>query len=126
MPGLYTSPTVILVVEDDPPSGRALTLALKTAGHEVMNADNGTEALELLAIHDFELVITDLVMPNLTGLNVLNTVRLRWPHMPLILISGYLRQDTGKATMEGIAAFLQKPIDPTTLIMTVERLLKSK
>jgi DNA-binding NtrC family response regulator len=127
VPGFYTGQIMILLVEDDPPSSRALTLALKTAGHEVMNADNGTEALELLAIHDFELVITDLVMPNLNGLNLLNTVRLRWPHMPLILMSGYLRQDTGKATMEGIAAFLQKPIDPTTLIMTVERLLaKSK
>jgi DNA-binding response OmpR family regulator len=50
---------MILVVEDDAPSGRSIALALKTAGHEVMNAGDGTEALELLSMHDFELVITD-------------------------------------------------------------------
>jgi CheY-like chemotaxis protein len=56
---------MILVVEDDIPNSRAVTLALKTAGHEVMNASDGSEALELLAIHHFDLVITDLVLPNL-------------------------------------------------------------
>ena len=56
---------MILLVEDEPPSGRAMALALKTAGHDVMIANSGAEALELLALHGFELVITDLVMPNL-------------------------------------------------------------
>src|SRR5437867_12030956 len=86
---------MILVVEDDAPSGRAIALALKTAGHEVMNAGDGTEALELLSMHDFELVITDLLMPNLSGQNLINTIRLKWPHMPVILTSGYLSKDLG-------------------------------
>jgi CheY-like chemotaxis protein len=47
---------MILLVEDDIPSRRAVTLALKTAGHEVMTAGDGTEALELLAKHHFEVV----------------------------------------------------------------------
>ena len=81
---------MILLVEDDPPSSRAMSLALKTAGHEVMNADNGTAALELLALHQFDLVITDLVMPNLNGVNLINTIRLKWPDMPVVLTSGYL------------------------------------
>jgi CheY-like chemotaxis protein len=46
---------MILLVEDDPTSSRILSAALKTAGHEVMNADDGTEALELLAKHHFRL-----------------------------------------------------------------------
>ena len=54
---------MILLVEDDGPSSRAVTLALKTAGHEVMNASDGVEAIELLSKHHFELVITDLLMP---------------------------------------------------------------
>jgi len=114
---------MILVVEDDAPSGRAIALALKTAGHEVMNAGDGTEALELLSMHDFELVITDLLMPNLSGQNLINTIRLKWPHMPIILTSGYLSKDLGKAIIDGTAAFLQKPFTPTALLMTVERLL---
>jgi DNA-binding NtrC family response regulator len=119
----YTGQIMILVVEDDGPSGRAIALALKTAGHEVMSAGDGTEALELLSMHDFELVITDLLMPNLSGQNLINTIRLKWPHMPIILTSGYLSQDLGKAIIDGTAAFLQKPFTPTALLMTVERLL---
>lgn len=114
---------MILVVEDDGPSRRAVTLTLKTAGHEVMNAGDGTEAIKLLSIHHFDLVITDLLMPNLNGQNLINTIRLKWPHMPIILTSGYLSQDLGKAIIDGMSAFLQKPFTPTALIMTVERLL---
>jgi YesN/AraC family two-component response regulator len=88
-----------------------------------MTAGDGTEALELLPKHHFELVITDLLMPNLNGLNLVNTIRLKWPDLPLILMSGYLSHDLGKGIMDGIAAFLQKPLSPTALIMTVERVL---
>jgi DNA-binding NtrC family response regulator len=104
---------MILLVEDDGPSSRGVTLALKTAGHEVMNAGDGTEALELLSIHHFGLVITDLLMPNLNGQNLIKTIRLKWPHMPIILTSGYLSQDLGKAIIDRTAAFLQKPFTPT-------------
>jgi two-component system, OmpR family, response regulator len=106
---------MILLVEDDPTSSRILSAALKTAGHEVMNADDGTEALELLAKHHFQFVITDLVMPNLNGLNLIKKIRLKWQHMPLILMSGYLAKDTGKAIIDQTAAYLQKPVNPTTL-----------
>jgi YesN/AraC family two-component response regulator len=58
-----------------------------------LNAGNGAEALELLAMQNFELVITDLVMPNLNGLNLIKTIRLKWPYMPLILMSGYLSKE---------------------------------
>lgn len=118
---------MILLVEDDPPSSHAMSLALKTAGHEVTNAGDGTEALEILTTGNFELVITDLVMPNLNGLNLINTIRLKWPHMPLILMSGYLSKDAGKVILAGNAVFLQKPVNPTALVMAVERVLsKSK
>jgi DNA-binding NtrC family response regulator len=118
---------MILLVEDDAPNSRAVTLALKTAGYEVMSAGDGTEAMELLYKHDFELVITDLVMPQLNGLNLINAIRLKQPCMPVILMSGYLAKDAGKAIIDQAAAYLQKPVNPTALIMTVERMLsKSK
>ena len=110
---------MILLVEDDPPSGRAMALALRTAGREVVNANSGTEALEMIALHDFELVITDLVMPNLNGLNLINAIRLKRPNMPIILVSGYLAKEAGKAIIDETAAFLQKPVSPTALVMAV-------
>jgi DNA-binding NtrC family response regulator len=114
---------MILVVEDDGPSGRATALALKTAGHEVMNAGDGTEALELLAKHEFELVITDVVMPNLSGFDLINTIRLKSPQMPVILMSGHLWQKTGKTILDDRTVIFQKPISPTELLTAVERLL---
>jgi two-component system response regulator FlrC len=114
---------MILVVEDDAPSSRAIALALKTAGHEVMNAGDGTEALELLAKHDVELVITDVVMPNQNGMDLKITIRSKWPQMPVILMSGHLWQKTGKTTLDGRTVICQKPFTPTALLMTVERLL---
>ena len=118
---------MILLVDDDPPSGRAMALALKTAGHDVMNANSGAEALELLAVIDFELVITDLVMPDLNGFNLINSIRFKQPKMPVILVSGYLAKDAGKAIVDEAAAFLQKPVSPTALVMAVARVLsKSK
>ena len=88
-----------------------------------MNAADGTEALELLAKHEFELVITDLVMPNLRGFDLIDTIRLKSPQMPVILMSGHLWQKTGKTVVDDRTVFFQKPINPTELLITVTRLL---
>jgi DNA-binding NtrC family response regulator len=118
---------MILLVEDDPTSSCGLSMALKTAGHKVMNAADGAEALEMIGLHSFELVITDLVMPKLDGLKLINAIRLKSPNMPLILMSGYLSKEAGQAIIDQTTAFLQKPVNPTALIMTVEGMLsKSK
>jgi len=79
---------MILLVEDDGPSLRAMTLALRTANYDVATASNGTEALALLAESRFEAIITDLVMPNMNGLDLINLIRRQWPDMGVILMSG--------------------------------------
>jgi len=79
---------MILLVEDDGPSLRAMTLALRTAKYDVATASNGTEALALLAESRFEAIITDLVMPNMNGLDLINLIRRQWPDMGVILMSG--------------------------------------
>jgi two-component system, response regulator YesN len=88
-----------------------------------MEAANGTEALALLNKWRVELIITDLVVPNLNGLNLISLIRARWPKMPIVLISGYLSQDAGNIILDGLADFLQKPIRPSALVATVRRLL---
>ena len=58
---------------------------------------------------------------------IINTIRLKRPKMPVILVSGYLAKDAGKAIVDETAAFLQKPVSPTALVMAVARVLsKSK
>ena len=126
-------PKMILFVEDESLSRRAFAQILRAKGYQVAEAQNGVEALEILTTGTevltkkaFDLVITDLVLPGLHGVNLIHQIRARWPKMPIIVISGYLSETTGKVILEGFAEFIQKPIDPAALIATVRRLLPEK
>jgi len=126
-------PKMILFVEDESLSRRAFAQILRSKGYQVAEAQNGVEALEVLNTGTevltkkaFDLVITDLVLPGLHGVNLIHQIRARWPNMPIIVTSGYLSDGPGKVILEGFAEFIQKPIDPAALIAAVGRLLPTK
>jgi CheY-like chemotaxis protein len=126
-------PKMILFVEDESLSRRAFAEILRSEGYQVAEAQNGVEALEVLNTGTevltkkaFDLVITDLVLPGLHGVNLIHQIRARWPNMPIIVTSGYLSDGPGKVILEGFAEFIQKPIDPAALIAAVRRLLPTK
>ena len=126
-------PKMILFVEDESLSRRAFAQILRSEGYQVAEAQNGVEALEVLNTGTevltkkaFDLVITDLVLPGLHGVNLIHQIRARWPNMPIIVTSGYLSDGPGKVILEGFAEFIQKPIDPAALIAAVRRLLPTK
>ena len=126
-------PKMILLVEDDSLSRRAFAQILRAEGYQVAEAENGAEALEILTTgaevltnEAFDLVIADLVLPGLHGVNLVHQIRARWPKMPIIVISGYLSDGPGKVILEGFAEFIQKPIDSAALIAAVRRLLPTK
>lgn len=117
---------MILLIEDDFLSRRAFARILQAEGYQVAEAENGIEALEILAKKTFDLVITDLVLPKLHGFDLVHQIRAKWPKMPIIVISGYLSNGAGKIILEGFAEFIQKPINPAALIAAVRRLLPAK
>jgi two-component system response regulator len=114
---------MILLVEDEPISRCAFGQLLRSAGHDVIEARDGSEALMLLNHWRVNLVITDLSLPNLNGLNLASFIRARWPKMPVVVISGYLSQEAGNIILDGVADFLEKPVRPSALVATVRRLL---
>jgi CheY-like chemotaxis protein len=116
---------VILLVEDEVPARRAFAQILRNRGYVVMEAGDGLEALTLLDKDNFDLVISDILMPHLNGYALLARIRVKWPKMPIVLTSGYLSQDAAQSVLHGSAEFLPKPIDPPTLVETVQRLLGS-
>jgi DNA-binding NtrC family response regulator len=69
------------------------------------------------------LVISDILMPVLNGYALVARLRAKWPHMPVILTTGYLSQQAAKSMMNGSVDFIPKPIDPEVLIQTVQRLV---
>jgi len=115
---------MILLVENDTISRNAFARLLRAQGHQVVEVTDGQEALEFLPKDNFDLVIADLVMPRVNGLELAAQIRRHWPVMPILLMSAYLSQDGAKIISDGFAEFIQKPIDPPVLIATVQRLLQ--
>jgi len=90
-----------------------------------MLAEDGAEAVRLLDTHQFDLVITDLALPGTTGFGVIAHIRMKWPRLPVILITGYLAHDAAKKILDDHVEHIPKPIDREQLINTVERFLNS-
>ena len=79
---------LILVIEDDAPLRAAIRRVLESAGHRVVDAAHGGAALARLEQTDLDLVVTDLLMPEVEGIEVLTAARRRNPDLPVLVISG--------------------------------------
>jgi CheY-like chemotaxis protein len=117
----------ILLIDDDTALRTMLRLTLIHFGHTVTEAGNGREGLARFAEARVDLVITDIVMPDVEGLEVLMALRLKQPPVKIIAISGggrgsstdYLRV----ATQKGAAKVLAKPFSNETLIRTINEVM---
>ena len=92
----------VLVVEDDRLNGNLICKVLRNEGHQVVEACDGAEALELLYAQRFHLVITDFVMPRLNGLKFVEQLHPFQPRLPIIFITGYLSAISGKAILDNV------------------------
>jgi len=121
------SKACILFVEDDA-SGREMgAFNLRAAGHEVDEAESGEQAVERFSAERHELVITDLRMPGLGGMEVLEHVKELAPEVPVVVITAYGSVDTAVAAMQsGADDFIEKPFQRDRLLLTVERALEAR
>ena len=117
--------TRILVIDDDPAVRDVLASMLAKAGHEVVKAGGGREGLELFQTTTFDLVFTDLGMPDMTGLEVAATVKEQSPTTAIVMITGWGRElDEEKLREEGVDLLLCKPFDLVTVQNSVAAALK--
>ena len=100
---------------------------LRMSGHEVVTSTNGHEALEKASVTKFDLIITDIIMPDKDGIEVIVTLRRAMPHLKVIAISGGGRLNAKDylsiAQKLGAAATLAKPFSGSDLVATVDRVL---
>jgi two-component system NtrC family response regulator len=109
-------PRGVLVVDDDPPAARYLEVALTEAGFEVRAVAGGLEALLAIERSPPALVITDLQMPGMSGLELLTLVRQRWPEMAVIVVSAASEVATiVEAIRLGAVNYLVKPVPPARI-----------
>jgi len=118
---------VILIVEDDPTVGESLRLLLKKKGHEILLASNGKEALQLFRHKVVDLVITDVVMPRMDGIELLEAVKGLRPETEVIVISAQGTIEKAVQAMKlGAFDFIEKPINPRVISLLVERALEKQ
>ena len=114
----------ILVVDDDKVSCRLFTEVLEGEGHEVRNAYSGEEALERLRSEPYDLLLVDVRMPGITGLEVTRTVRHEQPQLPIIVMTAFGSIETAvEAIQEGAADYVSKPMNLDELKKIVSRAL---
>ncbi len=112
----------ILVVEDDPRVSRSTMAALRELGHQPIASAGGREALEILEREDVALVITDVMMPEMTGPELAREVAARHPHVRLLFVTGYVGE-AGEAEDLSGHEILRKPFTVNKLANAVHHLL---
>ncbi|MDI6747161.1 MAG: sigma-54 dependent transcriptional regulator [Rhodocyclaceae bacterium] len=112
----------ILVVEDDDSLRDALLITLEAAGYRISGADGGPAALALIERQTFHMVISDLRMAPMNGLQLLAEIRLKRPGLPVLLMTAFGDVDKAVAAMRGGACdFMLKPFEPKALLDQIER-----
>lgn len=116
-------PTV-LVVDDDQDHGRALAKIFERAGYRVGTAGDGQEALRILTERPFDLVITDLRMPRMNGLDLLRNIRAMSPQVPVLIVTAFGEWTTYIEAMEcGCVDYLSKPVRREDILMAARKSL---
>lgn len=111
----------ILLVEDSPTQAMQLKFQLESGGHQVTSCDDGMPALELLAHGTYELVITDLELPVLNGLQLIKKMKADFPQVPAVLITGQGSERlAAEALKVGATAYVPKAMVDDLLLGTVE------
>ena len=110
----------VLVVDDDPVIGKSFDRVLSGKGYAVIEAETGEAAIEKLATEDYDLVVTDIRMPGMSGLEVAERVRTKQPWMPVLIVTGYGSDESeARAKAAGVTEFLRKPLSPEMIESSV-------
>jgi len=113
----------ILLVEDDQAVLSTLSKHLEFLGYNVITASDGMEGLKLIENSNFDLVITDIVMPYVSGLGVVTECKAKKPHIPVIAITGYGKEPEAAALEKKADLVLSKPVKMAVLKEYIEKLM---
>lgn len=114
----------ILVIDDEDIVRTSCNRSLTPEGYEVKMARNGIDGMKMLENEKFDLVLTDLKMPDMDGIEVLRRIKVEWPQVEVIIITGYQTVDTAvKSIKLGAYDYIEKPFTPDALIAAVKKAL---
>jgi DNA-binding NtrC family response regulator len=114
----------ILVIDDESIVRISCQRSLSNEGYEVKSASSGHEGIDLLEKEEFNLVLLDIKMPDMDGIDVLKKITSTWPETKVIMITGYSTVEIAVKTLRlGALNYLEKPFTPDTLVETIKEAL---
>jgi len=117
----------IMIIEDDEEMRSLLKDFFEEEGFETDSVSNGVDALRMLSKDHFDLVITDIRMPGLTGLDILPRIRRLKPETPIIVMTAYGSDDVRRRSLErGATIYLEKPIHLSKLRTVIREMVLRK
>lgn len=119
----------ILLVDDDPVLLQALphTISLRMSGVQVETADSARKAFDLVQQQEYDAVVSDIKMPGMDGLDLLEQVLARYPDIPVLLITGHGEHELAiRALRGGAYDYIQKPIDRDDFVASLSRALQTR
>ena len=115
----------LLIIDDDANTLASLARAFRLAGHEATVCDNPMRALEMVRSEKFDLIFSDVVMPGMDGLALLEQIKSAGVKTPVVMMSGQAHIEMAvKATRLGALDFLEKPLSTDKLLLTVQNALR--
>jgi two-component system, OmpR family, response regulator len=117
----------ILVVDDDPTTLLILEKNLKKVEYNVETAQDGNEAFNLISKYSYDVVLTDLIMPGLDGIGLLEAVKAKHSRTEVILLTAHASVDSAvEAMKKGAADYLQKPVNTDELLLRLDKISNMK
>ena len=117
----------ILIVDDEEVVRLSHMRSLESADCNAQTAEGGRQALSVMEQHPFDVVLLDLRMPDLDGMDVLKTIKQRWPNSEVVVITGYPSIETAKEAVRlGAFNYLTKPLGPDEVIKVANDAMNQK
>ncbi len=117
----------VLLVEDDDDNRALMAEVLASSGWDVLSASSGREGLRALSEHSVDVVVTDVGMPGMCGLEVAKAAKAIAPSVPVVVVTGFVEDDeVGRAKGKDVDAVLVKPVDPDSLTRAVSEVAQAR
>jgi two-component system, OmpR family, response regulator len=117
----------VLLVEDDDDNRELMAEVLTASGYHVLSAASGQDGLKTLSEHSVDVVVTDVGMPGMGGLEMAKAAKKIAPTVPVVIVTGWAeRDDIARARGKDVDAVLIKPVDPDALTAAVSEVVHAR